>query len=550
MAHVLGIDVGTTGVRSIVWSQKAQSVGYAYERLETNYENENATQDPLLIFDTVVKVAKLSLADAKMTAKDISCMGLATQRASFTIWNRSTGNPVIPLILWKDQRTQDELSRLNKKISIGGFIRMMADFLFQFTGSPQMLTASQFTLKTHHLVVKLKQLLEQDTDLRKRVESGEYLFGTLDTWLLWKLTGGKRHLTDLTNASCTCWWDPYTMSWGKIMPYIVSPLPGEYFPPESLLPTVADTSSDFGVCDESIFGYPISINALVADQPASLFAQGCWDKGDAKITLGTGGFVQVNTGLKCLAALGAEPVALWRIGNEQRFGLEATHNDVGPCIDWIVRNKFAGVESYASLNEISKTFTKPTSVCFIPALNSGLSSPYNSPSTKAMFVGFTESTTKQDLLQAMLQSIGLRVAQMTEQISRNLKVPITVLRVDGGVCEDDFIMQFMADITGAKVIRPSQRDMTSLGAAFLAGLSKNVWKRSELKSLIVVDRVFEPSKLTTEERTKLIENFHTACLCAKSWGEVNAGRTKTLTSWGSRILLLLFVLWVAWSWIF
>ena len=257
-----------------------------------------------------------------------------------------------------------------------------------------MLTASQFTLKTHHLVVKIKHVLEKDLELRSHVEagssslpsliqtSGDYVFGTLDTWLLWKLTGGKKHMTDLTNASSTGWWDPYAMR-SVQQSFIIDSLVGERLCPTSSAP-LQENISHQNLCShqlkipllslEFVMNPSLDIHfqlmvkmsaasmthpiALVADQPASLFAQGCWEKGDAKITLGTGGFVQVNTGHKCLAATGAEPISLWRIGNELRFGLEATHHDVGPCIDWIVRNKFAGVDSYQSLNAVSPSLSK------------------------------------------------------------------------------------------------------------------------------------------------------------------------------------------------
>eukprot|EP01125_Pyxidicula_operculata_P022782 TRINITY_DN9573_c0_g1_i1.p1 TRINITY_DN9573_c0_g1~~TRINITY_DN9573_c0_g1_i1.p1 ORF type:complete len:325 (-),score=35.54 TRINITY_DN9573_c0_g1_i1:737-1711(-) len=314
---VIGLDVGSTGVRTAVWGKQAQLLGFAYEKLKVTYfPNGNCEQDPDEIFDACVRVIKSSLESSKIDPSVVATMGIATQRCCVLIWDKRTGKPVIPLISWKDQRTSPISQAINKGI-LCNLVRIGSGIGYLFTGQPLLLTGKNFKITTLNVGLKLKYLMTQNPEIKKGLENGDYLYGSLDTWLVWKFTQGHVHATDYSNLSTSGIYDPYNLDFSLLIKMMISPLPSDYYPPTRIFPQLKNSSDDYGVCSPSIIGAPIPINAVVGDANSSLFGLGCFSQGDAKLTLGTGGFLSLNTGSTCLAsAHHIYPVIAYKLGQK------------------------------------------------------------------------------------------------------------------------------------------------------------------------------------------------------------------------------------------
>ncbi|CAI9536104.1 unnamed protein product [Staurois parvus] len=342
--------------------------------------------------------------------------------------------------------------------------------------------------------MRLLWVLQNIPEVQQAADEGNCCFGTIDTWLLYKLTDGSVHATDYSNASGTAIFDPYLMSWSSFLCSLLS-IPFSIFPP------VEDTSHSFGVVNPSIFGTPIPIRALVADQQAAMFGQCCFDVGDMKLTMGTGTFMAINTGINLHTSIaGLYPLVGWKIGNELVCLAEGNASDTGTAIKWAQElNLYTDV---ADTEEMARSVPDSGGIYFVPSFT-GLQAPVNDPYACASFMGLKPSTSKNHLVRAILESVAFRNKQLYDTVRRETSIKISKIRADGGVSNNSFVMQMTADLIGQVIDKPKHTDMSSLGAAFLAGLAVGIWSnKEELKKLRQPEILFEPqSKLKDYEKT-------------------------------------------------
>jgi len=364
------------------------------------------------------------------------------------------------------------------------------------------------------------------------LERGEYLCGTLGTWLVWKFTKGAVHATDFSCASATGMWDPYIMNWSFFVRLLVSPSPTEYYPPTKMLPTVKNTADDYGVCDSSFFGAPIPINAVASDQAAALFGNACFSSGDIQLSLGTGGFLSVNTGRTCLATAGGiYPLVGWKMRDEICYTLEGVSDPVGLLVDWLIKNKFVSDYSELESNEIHAPHN--TDIFFVPAII-GLACPFNDTNARASFFGIDQNTTRIDLVRSVLESFGYRVRQVIEAIKCDTGFQMKNIYVSGGVSQNKFVCQFLANITGKTVIRSPNVETASLGVALFSGLKSGFWSKEDLKKLVRRGTEFRPS-MSPEIQKARTSLFDKATQLSMNWKGTTSERPFPI------LLVLLFV---------
>ncbi|XP_069474377.1 glycerol kinase 5 isoform X2 [Ambystoma mexicanum] len=415
----------------------------------------------------------------------IACIGISTQRATFITWNKKTGHPFHNFISWQDLRASELVNSWNNSILLKA-VHGSSKMLHFFTRRNRFLAASLITFTTQHVSLRLVWVLQNIPEVQHAAEEGNCCFGTIDTWLLYKLTKGSVYATDYSNASATGIFDPYQMCWSSFLGILLS-IPMCIFPP------VTDTSQRFGSVDASIFGVPIPIMALVADQQSAMFGECCFDVGDVKLTMGTGTFMSINTGDTLHTSLaGLYPLIGWKIGSELVCLAEGNSSDTGTAVAWAQKvDLFDNADETAKM---AKSLPDSDGVYFVPSF-SGLQAPVNDPRACASFMGLKPSTTKKHLVRAILESIAFRNKQLYDTMLRETAITITNIRADGGVCNNSFVMQMTADLFNQTIDRPQHADMSSLGAAFLAGLAVGFWtSKEELKKLRQTEVLFEPQR--------------------------------------------------------
>uniref|UniRef100_A0A3B1K3D1 Glycerol kinase 5 n=1 Tax=Astyanax mexicanus TaxID=7994 RepID=A0A3B1K3D1_ASTMX len=442
---VLSVDVGTTSIRCHVYDKVAKIRGSCTKKVSLLYpEPGRVEMDPEELWQGFVSVVKGAVQDSGLEMSQMEAIGISTQRA------------------------------------VHGVMKML-HFL---TRRKRFLAASLVVFTPQHVSLRLLWALQNLPQLRQAVDEGTCLFGTIDTWLLYKLTKGLVHATDYSNASSTAIFDSYQMCWSGFLCSLLSL-------PLSIFPKVQNTSHNFGSSDPSIFGVPIPIMSVMADQQAAMFGECCFHTGDVKITMGTGTFMDINTGNKPHTSVaGLYPLVGWKIGSEVVYLAEGNAAGTGTAIKWAQE-----IELFSDVKDtvvMANSVKDSDGVCFVPSF-SGLQAPLNDPKACAAFMGLKPSTTKSHLVRAILESIAFRNKQLFDVMLRETRIPITKIRADGGVCTNDFIMQLTTDLLGRKISRPAHFDMSCLGAAFVAGLGVGYWKsKEELKKLQMTDRLFLP----------------------------------------------------------
>ncbi|XP_053565792.1 putative glycerol kinase 5 isoform X2 [Bombina bombina] len=396
---------------------------------------------------------------------------------------RKTGKPFHNFISWQDLRAAELVRSWNTSLLLKA-VHGSCKLLHFFTRTKRFLAASLINFTTQHVSLRLVWVLLNIPEVRQAAEEGNCYFGTIDTWLLYKLTNGSIYATDYSNASGTAIFDPYLMCWSSFLCSMLS-IPMSIFPP------VKDTSYDFGMVDSSIFGAPIPIRALVADQQAAMFGQCSFDVGNVKLTMGTGTFMSINTGNTLHTSIaGLYPLIGWKIGEEVVCLAEGNASDTGTAIRWAQElNLFSKL---SDTEDMARSVSDCGGIYFVPSFT-GLQAPVNDPFACASFMGLKPSTSKSHLVRAILESVAFRNKQLYDTVLRETCIPITQIRVDGGVSNNTFIMQMTADLFSQPIDKPKHTDMSSLGAAFLAGLAVGMWSsKEELKKLRKTEIVFEP----------------------------------------------------------
>jgi glycerol kinase len=425
------------------------------------------------------------LQKANLKPQDISAIGITNQRETTVVWDRETGQPIHPAIVWQDRRTSAYCAQL-KASPFHAYIQ-------QNTG----LLADPYFSGT-----KLKWILENVPGATEKAEKGQLAFGTVDTWLIYKLTAGRVHATDVSNASRTLLFNIHTLEWdAKILQ--------EFNIPASLLPQVKNSVDDFGMVDAHLLSHPIPIRGVAGDQQAALFGQKCYKKGMVKNTYGTGCFTMLNTGNQAVTSTNQLLTTIgWKIGNEVTYALEGSVFIGGAVIQWL-RDGLEIIQRSADAEVLANTVDDNGGIYFVPAL-SGLGAPWWNPDAKGMITGITRGTTKAHITRAALESIALQSYDLIDCMQKDLREKITELKVDGGATSNQLLMQFQANLIQTRVSRPQMQETTALGACYLAGLGAGIWGSvEEIEQIPTPVTVFQP-QINDREAATHVQAWHQA----------------------------------------
>ena len=468
---VLALDQGTTSSRSIVFGRDGRAVASAQQEFPQIYPQPGHVEhDPEAIWTTQLQTAKDTLAKAKLTASDIAAIGVTNQRETTVIWDRTTGRPVANAIVWQSRITADICAKLKADGTEAVFRNktgLVVDAYFSGT--------------------KIKHLLDTVSGLRAKAERGDVLFGTIDSFLLWRLSGGRLHITDPSNASRTLLFNIHTGQWDDELLKLLDV-------PRAMLPEVRSSSELYGETDTSLFGSAIPLAGDAGDQQAATFGQCCLEPGSAKNTYGTGCFLLMNTGSRPVQSkAGLLTTVAWKIGGETTYALEGSVFIAGAAVQWL-RDGLGLIEKASDIEALAASVPDNGGVYFVPALT-GLGAPYWDPHARGTIVGLTRGSTKAHLARAALEAMAYQTRDVLDAMQRDAGVPLAELKIDGGASANNLLMQFQSDILPARVRRPVVQETTALGAAYLAGLAVGYWTdREDLRRNWALDREFVPER--------------------------------------------------------
>lgn len=481
--YILSIDAGTTSSRAIIFDHTGKTIGIAQHEFTQHFPKESWVEhDALEIWNTQHRAIKEVLETSGIDATAIHAIGITNQRETTVVWDRKTGIPVHHAIVWQDRRTAsrcEELQEMGKSKLFYDKTGLIIDAYFSGT--------------------KIQWILDQNPELRKRAETGELAFGTIDSWLIWKLTKGKSHLTDVTNASRTLVFNIHTLAWDDELLSTLNI-------PKSMLPKVVASSEKVAVVDKELFGTPIPISGIAGDQQAALFGQLCLQPGDLKNTYGTGCFCIMNTGNKAVVSKNRMLTTIgWKINDEVTYALEGSIFVAGALVQWL-RDQLQIIDSAPDIEALAQTVENNGGITVIPAL-AGLGAPYWDPHATGAIMGITRGTEKGHIARAALEAIALRTRDIIIAMQKDANTMFKTLKVDGGASNNNLLMQIQADLLSTTVIRPKTTETTALGAAFFAGLATGYWKSvDELKQSWEIDTEFTP-KQDPATTTSIINNW-------------------------------------------
>ena len=479
---ILAVDAGTTSSRAIIFDRNGDTIGTSQHEFTQHFPKESWVEhDALEIWDTQLLAIREVLEKTNTKASQIHAIGITNQRETTVLWNRSTGKPVHKAIVWQDRRTAficDELKKSGK-----------ASVFYEKTG---------LLLDAYFSGTKIKWILDQDPVLKKQALNGELAFGTIDSWLIWNLTNGKVHVTDVTNASRTLLFNIHTLKWDKELLDILDI-------PVALLPEVVSSSEKVGVTSFNLFGHEILISGIAGDQQAALFGQMCIHPGDVKNTYGTGCFCIMNTGEKPVQSKNKMLTTIgYQLNGKVTYALEGSVFIAGAVVQWL-RDQMGIISSAPEIEVLAKTVENNGGVTFIPAL-SGLGAPYWDPHATGTILGITRGTQKGHIARAALEAIAMRTREIIIEMQKDANTTFESLKVDGGGSTNDLLMQIQSNLLQTKVIRPKTTETTALGAAFFAGLASGYWPSLEsLASIWKIDKKFNP--VQEIENQKIIESW-------------------------------------------
>ena len=495
MTFLLALDQGTTSSRAIVFDAAGQAVASAQQEFRQHYPQPGWVEhDADEIWTTQRDCVRLALARAGLAAADIAALGIANQRETTVLWERASGRPLAPAIVWQDRRTTGHCDRLRA------------------AGHADLIRArSGLELDAYFSATKLAWLLDHVPDARRRAEAGELAFGTLDSWLVWQLTGGTRHVTDPSNAARTMLFNLHSLAWDDTLLDL-------FAIPRTLLPEVVDTAGVLGATRPDLFGAPIPIAALAGDQQAATFGQACFAPGSAKNTYGTGCFLMLNTGATPVASTQRLLSTVgWRLPGETCYMLEGSVFIGGAVIQWL-RDGLGLIEHAADVEALAASVPDSGGALLVPAF-AGLGAPWWDGHARGTLVGLTRGVTRAHIARAALDAIALQTVDLVDAMNRDGAGPLRELRVDGGAARNDLLMQIQADLLGVPVIRPRQTETTALGAACLAGLAAGVWRSPvELARHWQEERRFEPTR-SADWRAARLHDWHRAVARSRAWAE-------------------------------
>ena len=499
MSYVLGVDIGTSSIRCVAIDRQGRVLSSNSKGVKVIHPQPGyAEMDPEQIWLDFKDVIKQTLSLGHLDPSDADSIGIATQRNSFLLWNRETGKPLCNLIAWQDRRADEVAKEWNDSMQLK-FIQAGASLMHFFTRSKRFLAASIVTLTTQHVAPKLYWAKKNIKGAQKLANEGKLCFGTIDSWMLWKLTDGQVHATDYSNISSTLLFDPFQMKYSDTVFTVMG------FE-RSMVPELKDTGGLFGHIAEHHFGASIPIMCIIADQTSATFAQCCWSPGDLKCTMGTGMFLTINTGRKPQASvLGYYPVVGWKIGDDLTYLAEANFPSSGSVMEW--GKNFGLYSNPSETDSIAQSVPDSAGLSFVPAFD-GIQVPHNDPCATAGMLGISHNTRKEHMVRALLESLAYTVKQVYDVGMTEIDLPINIICVDGGVTNNDFIMQLASNLIGREIHRPRDIDQTVYGAVYVAGLSSGFWKsRDEVREFWHSDRVFKPLAKISEETQRELEKF-------------------------------------------
>ena len=497
MTCLLALDQGTSSSRAIVFDLAGQVLATAQREIRQSYPEPGWVEhDALEIWQTQLNCARQALAEAGLTARDVAAIGIANQRETTVLWDRSNGRALAPAIVWQDRRTVPECEHL-RAAGYAGLIH----------------SRSGLEVDAYFSATKLAWLLDRVPDARRRAEAGELAFGTIDSWLVWQLTGGRHHVTDVSNASRTMLFDIHRQCWD-------ADLLALFRIPAAVLPEVVATSGVLGETAPELFGAAIPIGGLAGDQQAATFGQACLAPGSAKNTYGTGCFLMLNTGAQPVASRHRLLTTLgWRIGDppgaRTDYMLEGSVFIGGALVQWL-RDGLGLIERAADIEALAGSVPDSNGAVLVPAF-AGLGAPYWDGYARGILVGLTRGVTRAHIARAALDAIALQTVDLVDAMNKDGAGPLTELRVDGAAARNDLLMQIQADLLGVPVIRPRQTETTALGAAYFAGLAVGVWNTpEELAAHWQTERIFTPAR-SADWRLAHLHEWHRAVERARGW---------------------------------
>lgn len=476
--YIMALDQGTTSSRCILFDKKGNIASLAQKPFQQYFPASGWVEhDAAEIWDTQLTVAKEAMAKIGATAEDIAAIGITNQRETTVIWEKATGKPIAPAIVWQCRRTADYCDKL---IADG-----CNDMIREKTG---------LLIDAYFSGTKIRWILNHTEGARAKAEAGDLLFGTVETWLLWNLTEGKVHVTDYSNASRTMLFNIHTLQWDKDILKLLDI-------PEKMLPTPRPNSEIYG--ETTLFGKAIPIGGLAGDQQAALFGQTCFNPGDAKNTYGTGCFMLLNTGEKpVMSKNGLLTTIAWGLNGKVNYALEGSVFVCGSAIQWLVEG--INILDSPKASETAAMAVEDTDGVYMVPAFVGLGAPYWNPHARGLISGLSRGTNRNHIIRATLESLAYQTYDVLNVMCKDADITLSSLNVDGGVTKNDFLMQFQADIINTDVIRPRNIETTAMGAAYLAGLSCGFWQDSEeIKQTREIEHSFQPRMSAEKRQTHL-----------------------------------------------
>ena len=493
--YIMALDAGTTSNRCILFDKQGNICSVAQKEFTQIFPQPGWVEhDADEIFATQLEVAQIALRNLGATAADIAAIGITNQRETTVVWNKYTGRPVYHAIVWQCRRTADLCQKLRQE----GW----TDAVRQKTG---------LVIDPYFSATKIAWILDNVQGARQMADRGELLFGTVETWLIWKLTGGRVHVTDYSNASRTMLFNINTLQWDEDILALLNI-------PKSILPQAMPSSTVYGKTDAAFFGAPVPISGAAGDQQAALFGQTCFAPGEAKCTYGTGAFVLMNTGEKPMFSQnGLVTTIAWGLNSKVTYALEGSIFVAGAAIQWL-RDELRFIES-ASDSEYMARKVPDTNGCYVVPAFTGLGAPYWDAYARGTVVGLSRGVNKYHIIRATLDSITYQTNDVLTAMGSDAGIPLENLRVDGGAAANNYLMQTQADVTDAPVLRPKCVETTAMGAAYLAGLAVGYWKDlEEIRANWSVDRTFR-SEMDAQQRKVRLQEWKRAVSAAISWAK-------------------------------
>ncbi|MBN2069659.1 MAG: glycerol kinase GlpK [Opitutales bacterium] len=495
--YILAFDQGTTSSRSIIFDHDAKIVSVAQKEFQQIYPKPGWVEhDPMEIWSSQSSTAAEAISRANLSGDDIAAVGVTNQRETTIVWDKETGKPVYNAIVWQDRRTADYCLKLKEE----GLEAMVSE-------------KTGLRLDPYFAGTKIRWILENVPGARQKAESGKLLFGTVDSWLVWQLTGGKVHVTDVTNADRTLLYNIEKDDWDDDLLKLFNI-------PRCMLPEIRSCSEVYGHVKQNLYPAGAPISGIAGDQHAALFGQACFAPGMVKNTYGTGCFLLMNTGEKPVRSQNnLLTTVAWRIGNKTEYALEGSVFIGGAVVQWI-RDELQMVRTAPEIDEVAKTVTDAGGLYIVPAF-AGLGAPHWDPYARGVAVGITRGTNRAHFCRAALESIAFQSADLITAMEKDSGLSLKELRVDGGACRSEPMMQFQSDLLQSRVVRPKCIETTAMGAAYLAGLAVGFWDSKEtISKHWEKDAIFDPHR-DAAEMANMRKGWDKALERAKNWEEAS-----------------------------